>query len=96
MDKPGELDVWNVSGSAGDSLEVPNGFCSEGPHVSTTMYGFTPPASHRHFDAITFEYYGNLRAGVYLIQESTSVSPVKDASESPRLVLERLDIHNFH
>lgn len=37
-----------------------------------------------------------LRRRINLIQEATTVLPRKDTREAPRLVLERLDVHDLY
>ena len=38
----------------------------------------------------------SLRRGIYLVQKATTIVSIENPSEAPRVILERLNIHDFH
>lgn len=76
MDQSGELDTRNVPGRAVNALKIPDGLCTV----------------ERLAVHLISALGSQVRVGVDLVQEPSSVVFVEDACESPRMVLKGLDV----
>lgn len=100
MDEPRELDVGDVSRGAVDALKIPDGLGTVRVsrlgvrlvELSCTMPSPRSPGAPGHGCEIEGDYE---RGRINLIQEAATIVLVKHAREPPRLVLERLDIHDL-